>query len=88
MNASDAMNSGTDLLLVTDEELRRFAEEFGPTSAEAQVLAQLTSQRAQDLQVFAFRVGDQYVTGPLPEAAGQASAPDPLEYALKNAGKE
>jgi hypothetical protein len=88
MNAGDATNFGTDLLLVTDEDLRRFAEEFGPTSAEAQVLAQLTSQRAQDLQVFALRVGDQYVTGPLPEVAGQASAPDPLENAPKNTGKE
>ena len=77
-----------ELVLVDDDELKRFAEELGPTSAEAQVLAQLASQRAQDLQVFAFRVGDQYVTGPLPEAAGQASAPDSLTHALKNLPKE
>ena len=88
MNASDTANLSTDLILVSDDDLRRFADELGPTSAEAQVLAQLASQRAQDLQVFAFRVGDQYVTGPLPEAAGQASAPDPLEEALNNAGKQ
>ena len=67
-----------DLLLVSDEELQRLAEELGPASPEAQVLAQLASQRGQDHQFFAFRVGDQYVTGPLPEAAGQASACDPL----------
>jgi hypothetical protein len=77
-----------ELLLVSDEELQQLAEEFGPTSAEAQVLVQLASQRAQDLQVFAFRVGDQYVTGPLPEAAGQASAPDPLTHALKTVPKK
>jgi hypothetical protein len=77
-----------ELILVADDELERFAEELGPTSAEAQVLAQLASQRAQDLQVFAFRVGDQYVTGPLPEVAAQASAPDPLTHALKNLPKE
>ena len=77
-----------ELLPVSDEELQRLAEEFGPTSAEAQVLAQLASQRAQDLQVFAFRVGDQYVTGPLPESATQASAPDLLAEALKASRKE
>jgi hypothetical protein len=37
------------MILVSEEELRRLAEEFGPSSAEAQVLAQLASQRAQDL---------------------------------------
>ena len=73
----------TDLILVTDDELKRLAEEFGPTSAEAQVLAQLATQRAHDLQVFAFRAGDQYVTGPLPQSAPQASAPDPLAAAAK-----
>ena len=77
-----------ELVLVSEEELRLLAEKYGPTSAEAQVLAQLASQRAQDLQVFPFRAGDQYVTGPLPETAGQASAPDPLMEALKSANKE
>ena len=42
-----------------DEELERLAEQNGPTSAEAQVLAQPSSQRVQDLQVYAFRAGDQ-----------------------------
>ena len=78
----------SELILVSDEELQELADELGPTSAEAQVLAQLASQRAHDLQVFAFRVGDQYVTGPLPEAAAQASAPDPISHALKTARKD
>ena len=78
----------SELILVSDEELQNLAEEFGPTSAEAQVLAQLASQRAQDLQIFAFRVGDQYVTGPLPEASAQASAPDPLIHALSTKPKD
>jgi hypothetical protein len=51
-----------EMVLVPDEELRRLADERGPTSAEAQALTQLTSQRAQDLQVHCFRVGDTYVT--------------------------
>jgi hypothetical protein len=72
-----------ELMLITDEELQRLAKEFGPTSAEAQVLVQLATQRAQDLQVYAFRVGDQYVTGPLPEVAEPAAEPDLLLEALK-----
>jgi hypothetical protein len=72
-----------ELIPVSDEELKKLAEEFGPTSAEAQVLAQLATQRGQDLQVYAFRVDDQYVTGPLREAAEPASAPDPLLEAVR-----
>jgi hypothetical protein len=34
----------SELVLVPDEELERLAEDKGPTSAEAQVLAQLTTQ--------------------------------------------
>jgi hypothetical protein len=74
----------SELILVSDAELEHLARELGRTSAEAQVLAQLASQRALDLQVFAFRVGDQYVTGSLPEVAPQASAPDLLTRALKD----
>ena len=72
-----------ELVLVPDEELERLAEDKGPTSAEAQVLAQLTTQRAQDLQVYAFRADNQYVTGPLPEAAEPANTEDELLEALK-----
>jgi hypothetical protein len=78
--------STPELLLIKDEELQRLAEEFGPTSAEAQVLAQLAAQRAQDLQVYAFRVGDQYVTGPLPEVAEPAAETDLLLDALQRMG--
>ena len=75
--------ASSELVLVSDEELKRLAEELGPTSAEAQVLAQLATQRAQDLQVYAFRVEDQYVTGPLPETAEPASASDPALEAVR-----
>jgi hypothetical protein len=67
------------LVPIADDELKRLADQNGPTSAEAQVLAQLTSQRAQDLQVYAFRVGDQYVTGSLPEVAEPASCDGEFE---------
>jgi hypothetical protein len=62
-----------EMVLIADEDLHRLAEERGPTSAEAQVLAQLKSQRLQDLQVHCFRVGDTYLTGPLPETCEPAA---------------
>jgi len=80
----DMETASPELVLVPDEELRRLAEERGPTSSEAQVLVQLASQRAQDLQVYAFRAGDQYVTGPLPETTETTSG-DELLDALQRA---
>ena len=47
--------------LVADDELERLAAERGPDSREALTLADLRQQRAQDKQVFAFRLGEYYV---------------------------
>jgi hypothetical protein len=76
-----------EMVLVPDEELQQLAEEKGPASAEAQALAQLKTQRAQDLQVHCFRVGDSYVTGTMPETSEPARA-DELLDALKAIQKE
>ena len=73
----------SEMVLVPDEELHRLAQEKGPASAEAQVLAQLKSQRGQDLQVHCFRVGDSYVTGPLPEKSEPARADELLDLLVK-----
>jgi len=71
------------MVSLSDEELQRLVEEKGSASAEAQALAQLKTQRAQDLQVHCFRVGDTYVTGPLPEATEPVRTDDDLRDALK-----
>jgi hypothetical protein len=76
------------MVLVADEELQRIAEEKGPASAEAQALAQLKTQRAQDLQVHCFRVGDAYVTGLLPETTEPASVDSELVDMLRRAKNE
>jgi hypothetical protein len=73
------------MVLVADEYLQRLAEEKGPASAEAQALAQLKSQRSQDLQVHCYRVGDTYLTGPLPDATEPASAEGDLLEAIRRA---
>ena len=54
--------------LVPDHELERLATERGPNSLEAVTLADVRRQRAQDKQVFAFRLGVFYVVGPMPDA--------------------
>jgi hypothetical protein len=52
------MTAALAMALVADEDLQRLAAENGPASAEAQALAQLKSQRSQDLQVHCYRVDD------------------------------
>jgi hypothetical protein len=77
-----------EMVLVPDEDLQRLAEEKGATSAEAQALAQLKSQRSQDLQVHCYRVGDTYLTGPLPDATEPASADDEIIDVLKRVKRD
>jgi hypothetical protein len=50
-----------------------------PPTPKRKSLLSLSSQRAQDLQVYAFRAGDQYVTGPLPETTESAGGDELLE---------
>jgi hypothetical protein len=54
--------------LIADEELERLAAECGPDSLEAQTLIDLRQQRSQDKQVFAFRLGEVLMVGPMPDA--------------------
>jgi len=53
---------------VTDECLEVLSIANGPRSAESTALALLRDQRSRDRQVFAFRIGDYYMIGPMPDA--------------------
>jgi hypothetical protein len=57
-----------EVVQVPDDVLARAATEKGPSSIEAQLLARLRYLRAKDRQVFAFRVGDYLIAGPVPDA--------------------
>jgi hypothetical protein len=52
--------------LIPDDELERLAVEHGPGSVEANALAELRQERAQDRQVSACRLGKFIVIGPQP----------------------
>lgn len=57
---------------VSEEDLRRMAEEQGPRSAAATVLRNLTKERAKDRQVFAWQLGQYFFVGPTPDAEMEA----------------
>jgi hypothetical protein len=62
--------------LVPDEVLERLASEAGPESVPSRMLRRLWCERARDRQVFAFRVGDYWITGPLMDAKTEAALID------------
>jgi hypothetical protein len=57
---------------VPDEEVERLAKKHGPGSVAAEVWAELSAQRAKDRQVFAFRCGAYWITGPVPDIHAEA----------------
>jgi hypothetical protein len=57
-----------EVVQIPDDALALAATVNGPSSAEAQILACLQALRARDRQVFAFRVGDYLIAGPVPDA--------------------
>jgi hypothetical protein len=75
----------SEMVPVQDEELVILAEEKGPASAEAQALAHLKAKRPQVLQVHCFRVGDTYLTSPIPYAMQPVHAPDLIEALARKA---
>jgi hypothetical protein len=69
----------TEVIPVPDAELERLARAGGPLSVEARILEELREQRAKDRQVFAFRVGEYYFTGPTPDATTEIALVDLAE---------
>ncbi len=55
-----------EITQVSEEDLKRLAEEQGPRSAAATVLRNLTKKRAKDRQVFAWQFGQYYFVDRLP----------------------
>jgi len=69
------------LVPVPDEELEQLAKEDGPRSVAAKVLAELRAERKKDRQVFAFRCGDYWITGPVPDVQAEAEL---IEWAIED----
>jgi hypothetical protein len=59
-----------------DEVLEHLALEEGPESVPARILRGLQGARARDRQVFAFRVGNYWITGPMMDAKTEAALID------------
>lgn len=61
-----------EITLVSEDELKRLAEDEGPQSPAATILRNLTRKRAKDRQVFAWQLGQYYFVGPPPDAEMEA----------------
>jgi hypothetical protein len=68
---------------VSDEDLKRIADEEGPASPAATVLRNLTKKRAKDRQVFVWQVGQYYFVGPVPDAEMEARIREFIEDDLE-----
>jgi hypothetical protein len=64
------------LEFVPDEELEHLAAEAGPESMPARILKGLRRARKRDRQVYAFRVGNYWITGPVMDARTEAALMD------------
>ena len=64
------------LEFVPDEVLEQLAVEAGPESVPSRMLRRLRCERARDRQVFAFRVGNYWITGPFMDAKTEAALID------------
>ena len=65
-----------EMVRIPDEDVQRLAKEHGPESVIARVWAELQAQRAKDRQVFAFRFGTYWATGPELDARTEADIVD------------
>jgi hypothetical protein len=68
---------------VTDERLEALSMALGPNSTEARALEHLRDYRARDRQVFAFRIGEHLIIGPMPDGRTRLMALMVLECARR-----
>ena len=68
---------------ISDAELERLAAQGGSLSVEASIVEELRERRAKDRQVYAFRVGDYYFTGPVPDARTELALIDLAEEVIE-----
>jgi hypothetical protein len=57
---------------VSEDDLKRLAEEEGPGSPASTILRNLAKKRARDRQVFVWQLGQCYFVGPVPDAEMEA----------------
>ena len=72
-----------EITQVSEEELKRLAEEQGPRSAAATVLRNLTRKCGKDRQVFAWQLGQYYFVGPTLDAEMEARIREFIEDDLE-----
>jgi hypothetical protein len=68
-----------EIVCVPDTELERLAEQAGSLSVEAEIVEELRERRAKDRQVYAFRLGDYYFIGSIPDARTELALIDLAE---------
>jgi hypothetical protein len=68
-----------EIVLVADAELEELARQHGALSNAALLLKRLRDRRAKDYQVYAFRVGENYFVGPVPDARTERELIDLVE---------
>lgn len=61
-----------EITRVSEDDLKRLAEEEGPRSPAATILRSLMKKRAKDRQVFAWQRDQYYFVGPVPDAEMEA----------------
>ena len=76
-----------EVFQVPDEALELAAAIQGANSMEAAVLAKLREDRAKDRQVHAFRCGDWWAAGPVPDAITELAMIEIAEEAAENQGR-
>ena len=68
-----------EIVRVADEDLKRLADEQGPSSRAANILFRLKEKRAKDRQVFVWQAGPYCFIGPPPDAETEMAMIDLAE---------